>query len=306
MEVIIGNEEGVLDAKPAAGAGARAGERAATHALPDQPLVRIRPARKWAALDLGDLWAYRELLYFLVWRDVKVRYRQTLLGAAWAVIQPLFTMLIFTLFFGKLAGLPSDGVPYAVFAFAGLLPWTYFSNAVTSSGNSLVGSANLITKVYFPRMIIPAAAVLAGLVDFAVALVIMAALMLYFGVAVSWSILIFPPLVVLTALLAAGVGMLMSALNVKYRDVRYALPFLIQLWMFASPVIYPSSLLPEKWRWVLALNPLTGIIEGFRASLFGLSLDRVSLLMSAAVTLLLLVVSAYVFRRMEKSFADVV
>ena len=213
--------------------------------LPDQPLISIRPSRTWVALNLRDLWAYRELLFFLTWRDVQVRYKQTVLGVAWAIIQPLATMLIFTLFFGKLAGMPSEDIPYPLFAYAGLLPWTFFSNAVTNSGNSLVGSSNLITKVYFPRMIIPGAAVGAGLVDFAIAFALLAGLMAYYHVAVTWSILMLPVLVALTTLLALGVGMWMSALNVKYRDIRYALPFLIQLWMFASPIIYPASIVPR-------------------------------------------------------------
>jgi lipopolysaccharide transport system permease protein len=272
----------------------------------EEPLFTIKPSSKWVALNLRDLWTYRELLCFLIWRDVKVRYKQTVLGALWAVIQPLFAMLVFTLFFGKLAGVPSDGVPYPLFAYAGLLPWTYFSNAVTSSGNSLVGNSNLITKVYFPRMIIPGAAVAAGLVDFAIAFALLAGLMIYYGVAVTWSIAMVPALVILTALLALGVGMWTSALNVKYRDVRYALPFLIQLWMFATPIIYPSSIVPAKWRWALALNPLVGIIEGYRASLFGREFDWVALGLSSLVTLALLVYSAYAFRRMEKSFADIV
>jgi lipopolysaccharide transport system permease protein len=241
-----------------------------------------------------------------MWRDVKVRYKQTLLGAAWAVIQPLFAMAIFTLFFGRLAGVPSDGIPYPIFAYAGLLPWMFFSNAVTNSGNSLVGSSNLITKVYFPRMIIPAAAVGAGLIDFAIALLILVVLMIYYGIAVSVNLLMFPVLVALTILLALGVGMLMSGLNVKYRDVRHALPFLIQLWMFATPIVYPASLVPGKWRLAYALNPLTGIIEGYRCSLFGRTFDWSSLATSAGITLAILIYSAYSFRRMEKSFADVV
>jgi lipopolysaccharide transport system permease protein len=247
------------------------------------------------------------LLYFLTWRDIKVRYKQTLLGASWAIIQPFFTMLLFTLFFGKLAHIPSDGVPYPIFAYAGLLPWTFFSNAVTNSGNSLVGSSNLITKVYFPRMIIPGAAVGAGLVDFAIAFIILIVLMIYYGVALTWSILMLPVLVILLTLLAIGVGMWTSALNVKYRDIRYALPFVIQLWLFASPVIYPASLMPLKWRWVLWLNPLSGIIEGFRSSLLGTNrFDWTALGLSTALTLAVLVYSAYTFRRMEKVFADIV
>ncbi|MBA2527498.1 MAG: ABC transporter permease [Pyrinomonadaceae bacterium] len=274
--------------------------------LPDKPLIVIEPSKSWVALDLKDLWAYRELLYFLTWRDVKVRYKQTLLGATWAIMQPLFTMLIFTLLFGKLAGMPSDGIPYPIFAYVGLLPWTFFQTAVTNSSNSLVGSSNLITKVYFPRMIIPGAAVGAGLVDFAIAFIILVGLMVYYGVAATWNIMMLPALVVLITLLALSIGMCMSALNVKYRDIRYALPFLIQLWMFCSPIIYPSSLVPGKWRWVLVLNPLTGIIEGFRSSLLNREFDWTALGVSTVITLFLLVYSAYAFRRMEKSFADIV
>ncbi len=278
----------------------------ASSRLPDRPLVSIRPSRRWVPLNLRELWTYRELLYFLTWRDVKVRYKQTLLGAAWAVLQPLATMLVFTLLFGKLAGMPSDGLPYAIFAYAGLLPWTFFSNAVNSSGASLVGNANLITKVYFPRMIIPVAPVAAGLVDFGIAFTILIGLMAYYHVGVTWSILMLPALVALTALLAIAVGMWTSALNVRYRDVRYALPFVIQLWMFVSPVIYPPSIVPESWRWVLSLNPLTGIIQGYRSSLFGRDFDWPSLAAAAAITGVLLIYSAYDFRRMEKNFADVV
>jgi lipopolysaccharide transport system permease protein len=274
--------------------------------LPEEPLVVIEPSKSWVALNLRDIWTYRELLYFLVWRDVKVRYKQTLLGAAWAIIQPLFAMLIFTLFFGKLAGIKSDGVPYPLFAYAGLLPWTFFSNAVTNSGNSLVGSANLITKVYFPRIVIPAAAVMAGLVDFFFAFLTMIALMLYYRVPPSNGLLALPVLVLLTLALALAVGMWMSALNVKYRDVRYALPFLIQLWMFASPIIYPSSLVPAKWHWLMSLNPLSGIVEGYRASLFSLPFDWRALGVSALLTLLALTYSLFTFKRMERSFADIV
>src|SRR5437899_519181 len=219
-------------------------------------VVVIEPTKGCVPLNLRDIWTYRELLYFLVWRDVKVRYKQTLLGAAWAIIQPLFAMLIFTLFFGRLAGIKSDGVPYPLFAYAGLLPWTFFSNAITNSGNSLVGSANLITKVYFPRIVIPTAAVMAGLVDFFFAFLTLIALMFYYRVPPSTSLLALPVLLLLTSVLALAVGMWMSALNVKYRDVRHALPFLIQLWMFASPIIYPSSMVPAKWHWLMSLNPL--------------------------------------------------
>lgn len=276
-------------------------------ALPEEPIVIIEASRSWVALNLRHLWNYRELLYFLTWRDVKVRYKQTLLGAAWAIIQPLLTMLIFTLLFGRLAGIKSDGIPYPIFAYAGLLIWTFFANAVTNSGNSLVGSANLITKIYFPRMIIPGAAVGAGLVDLAIAFLIQIALMIYYHVGISRAILMVPVLVLLATLLALGVGMWLSALNVKYRDIRYAIPFLIQLWMFASPVIYPESMLQGKLKYILRLNPLTGIIENFRVALLGhSSFHWESLGISAAITLLILVYSAYSFRRMERTFADIV
>jgi lipopolysaccharide transport system permease protein len=248
------------------------------------------------------LWAYRELLFFLIWRDVKVRYKQTLLGATWAILQPLLLMLIFTFFFSRLIVNKSD-LPYPLFAYAGLLPWTFFANAVTNSGNSLIGSTNLITKVYFPRILIPAAAVAAGLVDLGLSFLLLIALMLYYRISLHANLLFLPVLIILTTLLATGVGMWMSALNVKYRDIRYALPFLIQIWMFSSPVIYP---VPDHWRWFLALNPMTGIIEGFRSAFFGLPFDWFTLVLSAAITLLILIYSAFAFSRMEKGFADVI
>lgn len=273
--------------------------------LPDKPLVSIRPSKAWAALNLRDLWLYRDLLYFLVWRDVKVRYKQTALGIAWAVMQPLFTMLIFSFIFGRLAGIKSDGIPYPLFAYAGLLSWTFFANAVTNSGNSLIGSANLITKVYFPRLLIPMAAVIAGLVDFAIAFLLLAGLMIYYQVELTWHILMLPVLMLLTTLLAIGVGMWMSALNVKYRDIRYALPFLIQLWFFATPIIYPASIF-QHWRWLLAFNPMAGLIEGYRAALYGRPFDWPMLALASGLTLVLLTYAAFTFRRMEKSFADII
>ena len=276
------------------------------YSLPEYPLVTICPSRKWVALNLRDLWAYREVLYFLVWRDIKVRYKQTLLGVAWAIIQPLFTMLIFSLFFGRLAGLPSDGIPYPLFAYSGLVPWTFFANAVSNGGNSLIGNPSLITKVYFPRLIIPCAAVGAGLMDFAITFVFLLVLMVPYGVVLTWNLLMVPVLIVLTTLLALGIGLWLAALNVQYRDVRYALPFLIQLGMFATPLIYPSSLVPAEWRWLLALNPLAGLVEGYRTALFGREWDWTAFSISSTITLVLLVVFAYSFRRMEKSFADVV
>jgi lipopolysaccharide transport system permease protein len=274
--------------------------------LPEKPLVVIQPSKSWVPLNLSDLWRYRDLLYILSERDVKIRYKQTILGALWAIIQPLFTMLIFTLFFGNLAGIASDGIPYPIFAYAGLLPWTFFSNAVTSSGNSLVGNSNLITKVYFPRIIIPTASVVSGLIDFAIAFVLLVFLMFYYQIGLSINILILPFLVILTSLLAIGIGMWFSALNVKYRDIRYALPFLIQLGMFATPIIYPTSLVPEKYRWLMALNPLSGQIEAYRSAFFGKPFDWLSLGISALITFAILIYSAYNFKRMEKHFADLV
>lgn len=276
--------------------------------LPDKPLVTIEPSKSWVALNLRDLWSYRELLYFLTWRDVKVRYKQTALGVIWAILQPLLTMLISTLIFGRLGGFGArtGGIPYPIFAYAGLLPWTFFSNAITTSGNSLVGSANLITKVYFPRMIIPGAAVAAGLVDFFIAFLLLIGLMLYYQVTLTWNLLLFPALVFLTALLATGVGMWLSALNVKYRDIRFALPFIVQLWMFLSPVFYPSNVLPEKYRRIFALNPLTGIIDAYRSALFGQPIDWTALGVSALITFVVLIYASYSFRRMEKTFADIV
>lgn len=277
-----------------------------THQLPEKPLVVIKPSKSWVALNLRDLWHYRDLLYILTERDIKVRYKQTILGALWAIIQPLFTMIIFTIFFGRLAGMPSDGIPYPIFAYAGLLPWTFFSNAVTNSGNSLVGNSNLITKVYFPRMIIPIASVGAGLVDFAIAFSLLVVLMFYYSVGLTINILMLPVLIILISVLAIGIGMWMSALNVKYRDIRYALPFAIQLGMFVTPIIYPTSIVPEKWQWLLALNPLTGIIEGFRAAFFGTPFNWTGLLISAVLAFSILIYSAFYFKKMEKTFADIV
>ena len=271
-----------------------------------EPLVVIQPSRGWRLISLKDLWAYRELLFFLTWRDVKVRYKQTALGAAWAILQPLFMMMIFTLFFGRLAGVGSAGIPYPLFALAGLVPWTFFSNAITQSGNSLVGSANLISKVYFPRLLVPAAAMLAGLVDFALAFVMFCVLMAYYRVVPTIEVLFVPVLVLLTAIFALGVGTWMSALNVKYRDVRFALPFIIQLWLFVSSVIMPSSALPLKWRRLLLLNPMSAIIEGYRSALFGLPFDWPALGIASLLTIATLLYAIYSFGRVERSFADII
>ena len=274
--------------------------------LPERPLILIESEEKGVQFAFPDLWAYRELLVFLTWRDIKVRYKQTVLGAAWAIIQPLLTMLLFTLVFNRLAGLDTGSVPYPLFAYTGLLIWTFFSNAVTNSTNSLINNTNLITKVYFPRVFIPAAAVGAGLVDFAIAGLILIGLVIYYGVAPTPSLALLPLFLLLAVLLALAVGMLISALTVKYRDLRHALPFVLQFWMFASPVIYPSSAVPERFRPLLALNPLTGIIEGFRTALFGGGFDRTATSLAFLLTLALLAFSYYHFRRIEETFADLI
>ncbi|MBN1104246.1 MAG: ABC transporter permease [Deltaproteobacteria bacterium] len=271
------------------------------------PLTIIEPKKGWTPIDLKELWTFRELLYFLTKRDIKVRYRQTVLGGLWAIIQPLFTMVVFTLFFGRLAKMPSEGIPYPIFVYAGLLPWTYFANAVTGSGNSLVGSSNLITKVYFPRLIVPASAALAGLLDFFIALFVLFGLMVYYQFIPGPAILLFPMLVGLTFLCAVGVGLWLSALNVQYRDIRYVIPFLIQLWMFVSPVIYPVGMVKEGYQWLLALNPMGGVIHAYRASLLAHQPVDWSLLgISSAIIVLLFLGGLYYFRRMERVFADVI
>jgi len=267
----------------------------------------IEPKTGWVPVDFREIWNYRELLYFLTKRDIKVRYKQTVLGGLWAVIQPAFTMVVFTLFFGRLAQMPSDGLPYPIFVYAALLPWTYFANAVSASGNSLVGSANLITKVYFPRIVVPASAALAGLLDFFIALFVLAALMIYYQFVPGLAILLFPFLVALTFLCAVGVGLWLSALNVQYRDIRYAIPFLIQVWMFVSPVIYPVSLVKGNYQWLLALNPMGGVIHAYRASLLGHQpIDWQLLTLSALIIVAVFLGGLYYFSRMEKVFADVV
>jgi lipopolysaccharide transport system permease protein len=273
--------------------------------MSDHVLV-IKPGRSWSALDLRELFNARELLFLLAWRDISVRYKQTVLGIAWAILQPVMTMAIFSVLFGKIAKMPSDGVPYPIFAYTGLLPWTFFSNAVVNSSNSLVDSANLISKVYFPRMIIPAGAVLAGLVDFAVASAILLAMMLYYSIWPSFTMLMLVPLVALLSLTALAAGLWLSALNVKYRDVRHAVPFLIQIGMYLTPVVYPVSVIPSKWRWLLALNPVSGAIRGFRSSLLHLPFDWSAFVVSAIIAAALLVLAALSFKAMEREFADVI
>ncbi len=275
--------------------------------LDEKPHIVIEPSRGWAALKLRELWGYRELLYFLIWRDVKVRYKQTALGAAWAILQPLLTMVIFTVIFGNFASMPSDGLPYPIFAFTALLPWTYFAQAIGRSGVSLVGSANLISKVYFPRLIMPISAAVAPIVDFAIAFVLLLGMMVWFGVTPTWGVLALPFFMLLALLTALGVGLWLSALNVKYRDVGHIIPFLIQFWMYASPIVYPVSLVPERWRLLYSLNPMAGVIEGFRWALLGkASPDLGVVAISTAVVLGLLLSGLVYFKRMERTFADIV
>ncbi len=268
---------------------------------------RIEPSRGWVSLKLNELWDYRELLYFLTWRDIKVRYKQTVLGVAWAIIQPLFTMLVFTLFFGRLAKIPSDGIPYSIFNFAGLVPWTFFSNGLTQSANSLVGSSNLLTKVYFPRLCIPLATVLSGVVDFVLAFAVLLILMLFKNITPTLNIIWLPFFLLLALVTSLGVGLWLAALNVQYRDVRYVVPFITQFWMLATPVAYPSSLMSEPWRTVYGINPMVGVVEGFRWALLGTKTAPGPMLwVSVMAALILLVSGAFYFRRMEKTFADVV
>jgi lipopolysaccharide transport system permease protein len=275
--------------------------------------IVIRPTQGWASLRLREVWEFRELLFFFVWREVKVRYKQTALGAAWAILQPVLTMVIFTIFFGGLARVGSDGLPYPLFSYTGLLPWTFFAFGLNQAANSLVGSSNLIKKVYFPRLIIPLAAVLTGLVDFAVAFVVLIGLMAWYRVPPTLMVIWLPLLLLLAALAALGFGLWLAALNVEYRDIRYVVPFFVQLWLFVTPVIYPTSRLTAKLAeyglpaWLCGLNPMAGVVEGFRWALLGTgSRPGPILLASAAVTLLVVVSGAFFFRRMERTFADVV
>ena len=271
------------------------------------PVIRIEPSRGWVSLKLRELWEYRELLYFLTWRDIKVRYKQTVLGAAWAILQPFMTMVVFSLFFGRLARIPSDGLPYPIFSLAGLVPWQFFAYGLNQSSNSLVGSANLIKKVYFPRLTIPLSSVLAGAVDFALAFALLVAMMLFYGVRPGWQALWLPAFFLLAFVTALGVGLWLSALNVEYRDVRYLVPFLVQFWMYATPIAYPSSLLPEPWRTLYGLNPMAGVVEGFRWALLGARTRPGPLIAASALaSLIVLITGAFYFRRMEKTFADVV
>ena len=271
------------------------------------PLLRIQPIRGWRELGLRELWVYRELLYFLTWRDIKLRYKQTALGAAWAIIQPLMTMLVFSLFFGKLAKMPSDGLPYPLFAFAALVPWTFFVYSLTQSSNSVVQSANLIRKVYFPRLAIPITSVLSGAVDFFLAFIVLLLMMPFYSIAPTWNIVWLPFFFLLAFTCSLGVGLWLSAMNVQFRDVRYMVPFITQFWMFATPIAYPSSLLSEPWKTVYGINPMVGVVEGFRWALLGTDTAPGPMIaVSAIVSLGLLVSGAFYFRRTERKFADLV
>ncbi|HEY6121107.1 MAG TPA: ABC transporter permease [Pyrinomonadaceae bacterium] len=283
------------------------GPPASSHVyLPEEPLIKIRGTRSWAGVSLREIWLHRELLYFLIWRDLKTRYKQTILGVSWVVLQPLLMTIVFTVFLGKLVGVPTGNIPYPLFLYAGLLPWIFFSNAVSSGSYSLVGSSQMITKVYFPRLIIPAAAVGVRLSDLFVASVVLIILMRYYGIAFSWSLLLLPLLMIHLTLLALALSAWLSAINVRYRDTATALPVLLQLWMFASPIVYPVTVVPERWKFLYKLNPLMGIVEGFRSSLLGLPFDLVSLVASVIITMAILVSSSFAFRRMEDDFADIV
>jgi lipopolysaccharide transport system permease protein len=269
-------------------------------------VVRIEPTTGWVSLKLHELWQYRELLYFLTWRDVKVRYKQTVLGVAWAIIQPFFSMVVFSVFFGQLAKIPSDGLPYPIFSYAALLPWTFFANGVNKSSTSLVGNANLIKKIYFPRLVAPISGVFSGIVDFVLAFLVLLGMMLYYGVVPTINVLWLPLFLLLTLVTSLGVGLWLSAMNVQFRDVNYIMPFLTQLWLFATPVVYPSSLLTEPWRTVYSLNPMVGVVEGFRWALLGTeTISGAMLGVSGLIALALLVGGAFYFRRLEKTFADV-
>lgn len=272
-----------------------------------QPSVVIVPERGWVSINLRELWAFRDLLFFMTWRDISVRYKQTLLGVSWAIIQPLFSTLVFSLFFGKFAKVSSDGIPYPIFAYVAQLPWQYFSSALSGSANSLVGSSTIITKTYFPRMIIPLAAVITPLFDFGIAFLFLFVLMPIYHVTPTWNILWLPLFMVLTVMTALGVGLWLSAMNVQYRDIKYAIGFLLQLWMFASPVVYSTTIIPPEYRILYGLNPLAGVISGFRWAVLGTNTGPDYLMfVSVAVAVVILVSGAFYFRRMEKNFADLI
>jgi lipopolysaccharide transport system permease protein len=273
----------------------------------EAPLIRIQPSTGWVSLKLRELWNYRELVYFLTWRDIKVRYKQTVLGAAWAIIQPFFTMIVFSLFFGKLAKVPSDGIPYPIFSYAALVPWTFFAQGLSQASNSLVHGANLIKKVYFPRLAMPIATLLAGVVDFLLAFSVLLVMMFYYGIVPTVNVLWLPFFLLLALATSLGVSLWLSAMYVQFRDVRYMVPFITQFWLFMTPIAYPSSLLSEPWQTLYGLNPMAGVVEGFRWALLGTDTAPGSIVAASSIVALILLVSgAFVFRRMEKTFADMV
>ncbi len=266
----------------------------------------IRPAKAWAAVDLRELWAYRELLYFLTWRDLKVRYKQAAIGVAWAILQPIVTTAIFTVIFSTFARFETGSVPYPLFALAGSMLWLYVYSTVTTASTGFTGNTNLVTKVYFPRIIVPLAAAVAGIFDLLISFAILVIMMAYFRIGVTANVLLVPVFIAATLVLTAAVGTLFSALNVKYRDVKFVLPFVLQIWMIASPIFYPASLLPEKWRYVFAVNPLVGVIEGFRAAVFGGEFDGRLIAVSGVSLVLIVIISLAVFKKMEDEFADLI
>ena len=269
--------------------------------------VHIKPKKGWQLIDFRELTEYRDLFYFLVMRDIKVKYKQTVLGGLWAIIQPFFTMVVFTLFFGKLARMPSDGIPYPIFSYSALVPWAYFAHCIAGSGSSLIGNTSLISKVYFPRLIIPFTPVLAGLLDFCIAFLVLIGMMLYYQMYPTLFALLLPFLVALMMMSASGVGMILGALNAKYRDIGYTIPFIVQLWMFASPIVYPASMIPEKYRVFYALNPMAGVIEGFRSALLGTTeFPIIMIAISAIVSCVLFLLGLFYFKQTERFFADII
>ena len=278
-----------------------------THIIKDTVFIRIEPSKGWVSLKLRELWDYRELLYFLIWRDVKVRYKQTVLGASWAIIQPFFTMVVFSLFFGQLAKMPSDGVPYPIFSYTALVPWAFFANGLNQASNSLISGSNLITKVYFPRLAMPIASVLGGFVDFFLAFAMLIGMMLYYGMNPTLNVIWLPFFLILSFVTSLGVSLWLSAMYVQFRDVRHIIPFLTQLWLFATPIAYPSSLLSEPWRTIYGINPMAGVVEGFRWALLGIGQTPGPMILVSSMTAVALLFSgAFYFRRMEKTFADVI
>jgi lipopolysaccharide transport system permease protein len=272
-----------------------------------RPFITVRPSRGWVSIDFHELWEYRELLYFLIWRDITVRYKQTILGVAWAIIQPMFTMVIFSLFFGGLAHVPSDNIPYPIFSYAALVPWTFFANGLGQSTNILIGESNLIKKIYFPRLVLPVAAILSGSVDFSLAFIVLLGMILFYGLIPTMAVIWLPFLLLLALISALGFGLWLSALNVQFRDIRYAVPFMIQAWMFATPIAYPSSLLSEPWHTIYGVNPMAGVVEGFRWALLGTqTAPGPMIIVSTLMALGILISGVFYFRRMEDTFADVV